>query len=90
MDVAPRGWIAPCAQALDSDVGRVRSSTERQLTALASFVDGNKAKLLQCAQAIEKQWTNGKARALAFLPTASRMHAHTQHAARITLNAAAG
>ena len=33
---------------------------ERQLTAHQSSIEANKGKLLQCAQAIEKQWSTTK------------------------------
>lgn len=47
-------------QALDADLGTLRASTERQLTTHAASIDANKSKLLQCAQAIEKQWSTTK------------------------------
>ena len=47
-------------QALDSDLGAVRVHYERQLTTHATAIEANKSKLLQCAQAIEKQWSTSK------------------------------
>jgi len=47
-------------QALDSDLGTLRAHSERQLTAHATAIEANKGKLLQCAQAIEKQWSTSK------------------------------
>ena len=48
------------SQALDVDLSTLRSQSERQLTAQASAIEANKGKLLQCAQAIEKQWSSSK------------------------------
>ena len=47
-------------QALDSDLAAVRGHSERQLTTHATAIEANKSKLLQCAQAIEKQWSTSK------------------------------
>lgn len=47
-------------QALDADVGTLRAHSERQLTAHAGAIETNRGKLLQCAQAIEKQWSTTK------------------------------
>lgn len=47
-------------QALDADLGTLRAHSERQLTAHAASIEANKSKLLQCAQAIEKQWSTTK------------------------------
>ena len=47
-------------QALDTDLSTLRSHCESQLTAHATSIEGNKAKLLQCAQALEKQWSASK------------------------------
>ena len=47
-------------QALDSDVCSLRTHAEKQLSAQAASIEQAKARLLQCAQAIEKQWSTGK------------------------------
>jgi len=47
-------------QALDTDLGTLRVHSERQLTTHATAIEANKGKLLQCAQAIEKQWSTSK------------------------------
>jgi len=47
-------------QALDSDVCSLRTHAEKQLSAQAASIEQAKARLLQCAQAIEKQWSAGK------------------------------
>jgi chromosome segregation ATPase len=41
-------------------MGSLRSHCESTLTAHATSIEGNKAKLLQCAQALEKQWSASK------------------------------
>ena len=47
-------------QALDSDLCSVRTHAEKQLSAQAASIEQAKARLLQCAQAIEKQWSAAK------------------------------
>ena len=47
-------------QALDSDMCSLRTNAERQLGAQAASIEQAKARLLQCAQAIEKQWSTSK------------------------------
>jgi chromosome segregation ATPase len=47
-------------QALDADLGTLRAHSERQLGSHAASIEANKSKLLQCAQAIEKQWSTTK------------------------------
>jgi len=47
-------------QALDADLGSLRAHTERQLSTHAASIEASKSKLLQCAQAIEKQWSTTK------------------------------
>lgn len=47
-------------QALDSDMCSLRTNAERQLGAQAAGIEQAKARLLQCAQAIEKQWSTSK------------------------------
>jgi len=47
-------------QALDADLVTHRTGCEQQFTAHSAAIDQCKAKLLQCAQAIEKQWSTGK------------------------------
>lgn len=46
--------------ALDSDVCSLRTHAEKQLSLQAASIEQAKARLLQCAQAIEKQWSTGK------------------------------
>ena len=45
-----------------ADLGTLRAHSERQLTAHGASIEANKSKLLQCAQAIEKQWSTTKVR----------------------------
>lgn len=47
-------------QALDSDLCTLRTNAERQLSAHAASIEQAKGRLLQCAQAIEKQWSASK------------------------------
>jgi len=47
-------------QALDADLSTLRAHSERQMTTHATAIEANKSKLLQCAQAIEKQWSTSK------------------------------
>jgi len=47
-------------QALDSDIGSLRTQTEQLLTTHKNAIEANKAKLLQSAQAIEKLWSSTK------------------------------
>lgn len=47
-------------QALDADMSNLRAHAERQLTSHQASIEANKGKLLQCAQAIEKQWSTTK------------------------------
>ena len=47
-------------QALDADLGTLRGHAEKQFTSHAQAIEANKGKLLQCAQAIEKQWSTSK------------------------------
>eukprot|EP00908_Phaeocystis_cordata_P011338 Transcript_22207.p2 GENE.Transcript_22207~~Transcript_22207.p2 ORF type:complete len:308 (+),score=141.94 Transcript_22207:330-1253(+) len=63
-------------QALDADVGTLRTHAEKQLSAQAAGIEQAKARLLQCAQAIEKQWSTSKVQQqrLESLSSSSSLH----------------
>mmetsp|Transcript_30111 Transcript_30111/g.64730 ORF Transcript_30111/g.64730 Transcript_30111/m.64730 type:complete len:365 (-) Transcript_30111:132-1226(-) len=47
-------------QALDEDISRLRSSSEKGIGTHSAAIEHNKGKLLQIGQAIEKQWSSTK------------------------------
>lgn len=73
-------------QALDADVGTLRTHAEKQLSAQAAGIEQAKARLLQCAQAIEKQWSTSKVPATA--AAAARATPMTLAAPRLVTRAA--